>query len=345
MLYIFHGEDDFSISREVQRIKVGLGNPEALAISTTVLDGRHLTLKELREGCNTAPFLSPNRLVLVNGLLERFEPKQSKELPRSARNKASKGVVKSESLSLPWQGLVSCIKQMPASTVLVLIDGKISGQNPLLKNLSPKVLVKVFPLLRGNNLKAWIKRRVEDGSGNITPEAVNLLAELTGGNLWVMNGEIEKLLLYAEGRTITHDDVKRLTSYSQEANIFNLVDAIIASQIGTAQGILYRLYREGASATYILAMITRQFRLIAQVKDMTPGLSRSQIQDRLGLKSSFSLDKTLEQAESYSLERIKEAYNKFLETDLAIKTGKYNDELALELLVADLCSTKRKIKD
>jgi len=229
--------------------------------------------------------------------------------------------------------------------VLVLIDGKISGQNPLLKNLSPKVLVKVFPLLRGNNLKAWIKRRVGDGSGNITPEAVNLLAELTGGNLWVMNSEIEKLLLYAEGRTITHDDVKRLTSYSQEANIFNLVDAIIASQIGTAQGILYRLYREGASATYILAMITRQFRLIAQVKDMTPGLSRSQIQDRLGLKSSFSLDKTLEQAESYSLERIKEAYNKFLETDLAIKTGKYNDELALELLVADLCSTKRKIKD
>ena len=45
---------------------------------------------------------------------------------------------------------------------------------------------------------------------------------------------------------------------------------------------------------------------------------------------------TLSQARLYDFERVKRAYGKLLETDLAIKTGQYNDKLALELLVTDL---------
>ena len=100
---------------------------------------------------------------------------------------------------------------------------------------------------------------------------------------------------------------------------------------------LHRLYQEGASPIYVLAMITRQFRLIALTKDLDSSLSRLQIQNKLGLTSSYGLDKTLTQAKLYDFEHIKQAYGKLLETDLAIKTGKYNDQLALELLVADLC--------
>ncbi len=83
-------------------------------------------------------------------------------------------------------------------------------------------------------------------------------------------------------------------------------------------------------------MITRQFRLIAQARDMGKGLSRPQIQDKLGLKSNYALDKALSQVKLYDLARVKRAYGKLLETDLAIKTGQYTDRLALELLVTEL---------
>jgi DNA polymerase III delta subunit len=56
----------------------------------------------------------------------------------------------------------------------------------------------------------------------------------------------------------------------------------------------------------------------------------------LGLKSGYSLDKTLGQAKLYDVEGVKRAYDKLLETDSAIKTGKYSDKLALELLVTEL---------
>jgi len=327
MLYILYGQDDFSLNQAVEKIKADLGDREMVATSTTNLEGQHLTLSELRNKCDAAPFLSSHRLVIVDGLLGRFEVKQSR--PRSGKGKSKNGLG-------DWEGLASYIEQMPETTVLVLVDEEVKGQNPLLKKLSPLAEVRTFPLLRGSVLKSWIQQRVREEGGDITPQAVNLLSELIGGDLWAMDGEIQKLLLYSQERPISEDDVRQLVSHIQEANIFALVDAVAEGRTELAQRILHRLYYEGVAPTYILVMITRQFRLIAQAGDLEKGLSRLQIQDRLGLKSSYGLDKTLNQAKLYDFEGVKRAYDKLLETDLAIKTGIYSDKLALELLVTEL---------
>jgi len=327
MLYILYGQDDFSLNQAVEKIKADLGDREMVATSTTNLEGQHLTLSELRNKCDAAPFLSSHRLVIVDGLLGRFEVKQSR--PRSGKGKSKNGLG-------DWEGLASYIEQMPETTVLVLVDEEVKGQNPLLKKLSPLAEVRTFPLLRGSVLKSWIQQRVREEGGDITPQAVNLLSELIGGDLWAMDGEIQKLLLYSQERPISEDDVRQLVSHVQEANIFALVDAVAEGRTELAQRILHRLYYEGVAPTYILVMITRQFRLIAQAGDLEKGLSRLQIQDRLGLKSSYGLDKTLNQAKLYDFEGVKRAYDKLLETDLAIKTGIYSDKLALELLVTEL---------
>ena len=327
MLYILYGQDDFSLNQAVKEIKAGLGDWEMVATSTTNLDGQHLTLSELRNKCGAAPFLSSHRLVIVDGLLGRFEVKQSR--PRSGKGKSGNGLGE-------WEDLSSYIEQMPETTVLVLVDEEVQGQNPLLKKLLPLAEVRTFPLLRGRDLKDWIRGRVKAEGGDITPQAVNLLAELIGGDLWAMDGEIQKLLLYSQERPIGEDDVRQLVSHVQEANIFALVDAVAERQSELAQRILHWLYDEGVAPTYILGMITRQFRLIALARDLGKGLSRQQIQDRLGLKNSYAVDKTLGQAKLYDFEGVKRSYDKLLETDLAIKTGKYSDKLALELLVAEL---------
>jgi DNA polymerase-3 subunit delta len=327
MLYILYGQDDFSLNQAVKEIKTGLGDWEMVATNTTNLEGQHLTLSELRNKCGAAPFLSSHRLVIVDGLLGRFEVPQSR--PRTGRGKSGNGLGE-------WEGLASYIKQMPETTVLMLVDEEVKGQNPLLKKLSQLAEVRTFPLLRGKDLKAWIRGRVKADGGDITPQAVNLLAELIGGDLWAMDGEIQKLLLYSQERPVSEDDVRQLVSHVQEANIFALVDAVAEGRTELAQRILHRLYDDGVAPIYILTMITRQFRLIAQAGDLGKGLSRLQIQDRLGLKSSYSLDKTLSQAKLYNFEGVKRAYDKLLETDLAIKTGKYSDKLALELLVTEL---------
>jgi DNA polymerase-3 subunit delta len=327
MLYVLYGQDAFSLDQAMEKIKADLGDRELVATNTTSLEGQHLTLSELRNKCGAAPFLSSHRLVIVDGLLGRFELKQSR--PRSGRGKSRNELGE-------WEGLASYIGQMPETTVLMLVDGEIKGQNPLLKKIAPLAEVRTFPLLRGTSLKAWIQQQVKEEGGNITPQAVKLLAELIGGDLWAMNGEIQKLILYSQNRPISEDDVKQLVSHVQEANIFALVDAVAEGRTELAQRLLHRLYHEGTAPTHILAMITRQFRLIALAQDLPRRLSRLQMQERLGLKKSYALDKTLSQAKLYDFEGVKLVYDKLLETDSAIKTGKYSDKLALELLVTEL---------
>lgn len=328
-----YGQDDFSLHQDLKKIKSGLGNPEMLEVNTTVLDGREkLNLSQLQDVCNSTPFLSQSRLVIVEGLLGRFEP------PKKTEKRAAKSQSKMDSGMKEWQGLSDYIKKMPETTVLILMDSKLDNRkNPLLKQLNPLTRARVFPQRQGEILRDWIKKHISEGGGNVSPDAINLLEKLIGGDLWSMSSEIHKLITFCHGRLITEDDVRRVTSYTRETNIFALVDAILGGSRKLAQHLLHRLIQEGTASQQVLAMIIRQLRWIVMVKDMKPNLIGSEDIKKWGISSDYVLSKVLEQAKAYSKESVKVAYHRVLETDLAIKTGQYDDDLALDLLIMYLC--------
>jgi DNA polymerase-3 subunit delta len=330
LLYILLGEDDFSLTRSLEEIKQGLGAPALLAANTIVLDGQQVTLDQLRTVGGTVPFLAEKRLVIIQGLLGRFEP-QGK--PRRRRKMVPSTGQESEDKSF-----ATCLSNLPESTVLVLIDGRIKSNNPLYKQLSAKAEVRSFPVLREARLRQWIEREVAEQGASMSPQAVDLLAKLVGGNLWIMSNEINKLALFASGRRIEVEDIEAIVSSAQEANVFAMVDAILDFKAGVAEQLLEQLLQRGASLAYLLAMLSRQVRMIVQAKELRRQMKpEAEIQSRLGLTSEFALRKTLEQAQRHPLERLKQVYYKLLQADLSIKTGKYEGGLALNLLIADLC--------
>jgi len=334
LLYILWGQDDYSLTEALGEIKRGLGDPELLATNTTTFDGQQLTTDQMRTTGETLPFLAEKRLVIVRGLLERFEPNG-----RASRRQKN---TRSANHRNECESLVAGISQLPESTLLVLIEGRITSRNPLLRGLSAKAKVKSFPLLRGAQLRQWIQRRVAAGGGTISPKAIELLAQLVGSNLWIMASEIDKLTLFASGRRIEEEDVRAVVSDAQQASVFTMVDAILEARAGRAGQALHQLLQRGSSPVYLLAMLSRQARMIVRVKELTSqGGSETEIRNRLGLTSDFARQKTIEQAGRYSLGRLKDLYHKLLEADLAIKTGKYEGELALNILIAELCQPDR----
>ena len=334
MLYILSGQDDFSLSEALEEIKRGMGDQALLAANTTVLDGQQVTPDQLKAVCETVPFLSERRLVIVNGLLGRFEAK--------SKSSGQKKLTPVTNRQNEYKLLATSISQIPDSTILVLIDGRLGSNNPLFKALSAKGEVKTFPLLRGTELCRWIKRRVAGEGGSISQGAVDLLAKLVGSNLWIMKSEINKLVLFTSGRRIEEEDVRRIVSYAQQANVFAMVDAVLEFKAGIAEQSLHQLLERGAASAYLLVMLLRQVEMIVRAKELrNQGRSEAEIRDKLGLTSEFTLRKTLEQASRYSMERLKEVYRKLLETDLSIKTGKYGGELALNILIAELCQRRK----
>jgi len=334
LLYILLGEDDFSLYQSLEEIKRSVDDQALLATNTTTLDGQQVTLSQLSTVCETLPFLAERRLVIVTGLLERFEPKS-----KPSRKKKTPHMPNQQN---EYRLIADHINKIPDSTILVLIDSGISSHNPLFRELSDKAEVKSFPPLRGTNLRQWIQRRMKEGGDSISPQAVDLLARLVGSNLWIMANEINKLALFTSGRRIEEEDVKTVVSYAQQASVFAMVDAILEFKAGVAEQALQQLLQRGTAPAYLLVMLSRQVRMIVRVKELrNQGKTSTEIQNKLGLTSEFAFNKTLEQADRYTLERLKEIYHQLLETDLSIKTGKYESELALNILVAELCQQGR----
>jgi len=330
LLYILLGQDDFSLGHSLEEIKRGIGDQTLLVANTTTLDGQQITLDQLRTVCETLPFLAERRLVIVKGLLERFEPKG-----KSSRRGKNTQITNQQD---EYKSLAAYITKIPDTTILVLIDGRIGSNNPLFRELSAKAEVRSFPLLKDAKLRQWIQRRVKEEGGSISPQAVNLIAKLVGSNLWIMANEIDKLLLFTSGRRIEEEDVNLVVSYAQEANVFAMVDAILGFKAKVAEQWLQQLLQRGAAPAYLLVMLSRQVQMIVRARELTnQGKPGTQIQNRLGLTSEFALRRTLEQADRYSWERLKQVYHKLLEADLSIKTGRYDAELTLNILIAELC--------
>ena len=105
---------------------------------------------------------------------------------------------------------------------------------------------------------------------------------------------------------------------------------------------MQQLLQRGATTAYLLVMLSRQIRMIVRARELrSQRKSEAEIRNRLGVTSEYVVRKTLEQANRYSLPRLKQVYGQLLEADLSIKTGKYEGELVLNILVAELCQRRK----
>ncbi|MSQ27152.1 MAG: DNA polymerase III subunit delta [Dehalococcoidia bacterium] len=328
MIYLFHGENDFLIQEAASEVAAALGPPDMVSLNTSRLEGAKLSYAELQQACDTIPFLAPARLVVVEGLLHRFESRDNEAPQAKGRNKLDSG----------WDQLAVHASQMPESTHLVLVDGKIAPGNPLRKALASIAQERQFGPLRGAALESWTEQRAAKMGARFAPGAIRDLLELTGDNLRLLVLEIKKLSVYAGDRPISKADVHEMVSMARETAIFALVDAVADKQLSSALRALHRMLNDGSPPPYLLFMLARQFRLLLLARTLEPqGVSGPALQQRLGIRSDYPFKKTVAQAKAYRVPTLIAVMERLLEADLAMKTGLEEPEIALELLVSDLC--------
>ncbi len=333
MLLILTGLDDFSLNEALDKIKGEVGDAASLPANMSILEGQRVTVDQLRPVSEAAPFLAEKRLVIIEGLLGRYEPKRGPRRPTSGTKTRRKTAEKQDDPDT----LADYLPTVPESTIVVLVDGDIKQKNPMLKALAGKGKHETFQPLREAQLKDWVRERTRREKSTIAPAAIDLLVRTVGSNLWIMSNELEKLAIYADGRRIETEDVELLTGYTQQQNIFALVDTIVEGRTQIAGRQLEQTIQSGASPSYVMAMLARQMRMIAIAQGMKKqGTPISEARGRLGLTMDFAARRVLEQAGRYSLPRLKQVYRLLVEADLAIKTGRYEPEMAVSLLVTEL---------
>ena len=326
--HVIYG-DTFLVAERLRRVRIEAGAADLMDSNRHVVSAARARPDEVLAMCNSMPFLDSMRLVEIEGVLASQQGTGGGR--RSGRRAASAAGA--------WSQLADAVPTLPDTTLLIFIDGEVQQSNPLLRNLSECCTIHREATPNAQALLQWIKRRAEDKGSSITPPAMQVLAELVGGDLWTIDRELEKLSLYAAGRDITDTDVHAMVPYAQEANIFAAVDAVMDGRPGPALRSLMQLIEDGQEPLYIIAMIERQLRLIALARDLTDrGVAQPDLGRRMGTNSDFVVRKTLGQARRLTLPQIRSKYRRVLESDLAIKQGRLDPALSLQLLVADLAA-------
>ena len=325
--------DNFLVFQALKEFREKVGPPDLLDANSHRISGAQADLGQLKAVCNAVPFLADYRLVVVDGLLGLFESR-----PRRRRSSSSvgRGGPAGQARATPslWKELPKYIGgEMAPTTELVFQEEGVSSANPLFKMLRPALKVREFATPTGEGIGRWIRNRVAEKGARIAPGGIVLLTQLVGGSLWTMDNELEKLALYAGDRQIKEVDVRALVSGAREANIFAAVDALLEGRTAVALRLVHRLREDGAELHYIIAMTARQLRLTTIARDLIDrGHKVREIGERLGLTREFVLNKTLEQARKHSWHTLEGLYGRLIEADLAVKQGRMDQDVALEIL-------------
>ncbi|MCH8827286.1 MAG: DNA polymerase III subunit delta [Chloroflexi bacterium] len=333
MIYLLYGEDGLSLEEALASLKANAGPEELQDINISTLDGAAVGFDEFAATCSTVPFLADKRVVIVRGLLSRFETRGFGATRSQARTKQSESVLGA------WDGMKEYLPTVPDTTDLIFVDGRVSARNPLMGHIKPHATVQTFPMPSVRDLPGWIRGLAEKLGVSIEPRAIATLAETIGADTRVLDSELRKLALYSSGETITQGHVNELVSYAREASIFAAVDAVLEGRAGAALRMIQQITSAGHPATYVITMIARQSRLLLLAKDLrAQRVPHQEMGSRLSL-SGYPLTKTLEQEGRFTTERLKLIHRKLLEADIAIKTGAADEQMALDMLIVELSAS------
>ncbi len=326
--YVFHGSDEFTCAETLADFKRRLGPPDTVDLNTTTLDGRGLTVAELQHACEAIPFLAEKRLVIVRNLLTRLTARRGQQVSDAQKKRLT--------------ALSDYLPRVSETTRLVFVEGEaLPAKHPILQlaQQDERGYVKRFDPPDDKTLPRWIEKRAHKHGGEIEPQAAAQLAAVVGADLRLLDQEIVKLVTYTNAeRVITRSDVDQIVPYSQTAIVFDLVDALGRRDGRTAAQTLHSLLDASEHPLGLLAMIVRQFRLLIQVKELkTEGATPRDIAQALRLHP-FPARKLYNQTTHFTAAQLEAVYRHLLDTDVAIKSGEIEAEVALDLLVAGLAT-------
>jgi DNA polymerase III subunit delta len=172
-----------------------------------------------------------------------------------------------------------------------------------------------------------------------TREAGQMLKQFVGTNLTELNNEIGKLQDYlGDRKQIEAADVLQVVSQTRVDRVFDLTDAIGRRDRATALHSLANLLEHGQSEVGVLAMITRHFRILSQIKDgQKDGLQGVRLSTKAGIPQ-FLLTQYLEQIRNWDESKIERTFTVLQDTDRALKSSSVPPHVWLENFVLKTCS-------
>lgn len=325
-IYLLYGREYYLIDNAIKNFKESL-NESMIDFNLDVIDGKEVFPDQLLSSIETLPFMDDKKITIVKDF----------ELLKGKRKNFYEGDEKY---------FIDYLDNISDSTVLVfVVYGEIDKRKKMVKKIQEKGIVFNCDKISDMDLFKWIKRKFEGFYTLIDNAQIMYFIESQGyrdknsdKTLSDLENEIIKISSFVgKDNKVTNEVIDRLSQKKIENDIFKLIDYIGEKNSSSAIKILIDMIQEGESVLGIFAMISRQFKIVMQVRQLQiEGNSVNDIGQKLGLRQ-FVVNKALKQSRNFSDEIIIDMLNFILENDFKIKNGLIKDTLAIEILVSKYC--------
>ena len=230
--------------------------------------------------------------------------------------------------------LADYLKEPAPTAYFVFVEESADKRSKLYKAVTAKGRAVEFKTQDEAVLQRWILGILKKEGMNITGRDLAFFLEKTGSDMENIRGELEKLLCYCMGRdVVTAKDIEEICTKQISNQIFDMINAIAEKKQRKAMDLYYDLLTLKEPPMRILYLITRQFNMLLQVKELkNRGCDASTIGEKVGL-AGFIARKYVAQAARFRTADLRRAVEDCVEAEEAVKTGKMNDVMSVELLI------------
>ena len=275
-IYFIHGEEDFNIEKEIEKLKGSL-DKNFLEMSFKTYDNPKFP--ELISILRTQPMMFGKMLIVINCLeyfSKTFDDKEIKEITQALENN-------NDNLDIVF------VAQLPRDE-----GKKLDSRKKFYKLLSKynNIECATIPTYKTAELEGWIRKQAQSKKLKMTQDALTAMVSQIGNNLRLIDKELDKLQLAAYPENTVNAQMVRENCISNE-DLFAFSDydkKYCLEIVSTLQTMLRRWIVLKAKASELspfeLAKITGQHEYV--VKLTLQKLKKASLKDLVKLKENIT---------------------------------------------------------
>lgn len=324
-VYLLYGNEMYLKDYIISDIKKKYIDKSFETLNMLYIDGKETSTDSIINACETLPFMAEKKIVIVE------------DLPLFTSKK--------ETNSIDEEGLCTYLGKLNISTCLIFISNeeKIDNRKKVIKIIKQNGAIIQLSKLKDEELNKWTQSIFTKYDKKTSKKDIQYFLHQVGyydtnnnRTLYDLENEINKICSYLGDRKIVEKrDIEKGVIKSLQNNVFALVDALGQKKSDVALSIFNDMILDNEPIQLILHMIIRQLRMLMLTKLYEEkGYSQGDIAQKISVPP-FVVKKLVSQTRNFTSSNLHSVLEKALDVDRAIKTGKIEWKLAVEIFIAE----------
>lgn len=326
-VYVFYGDEEYTKDHYLRKLRAFCGE-SAAEYANVVFEPGTLTPESLAVAVDTPSFVSPWKIIEIYGF----------PFSGAANDVSDYLDILSE---LPEGVAVVFVYRSGELTEDAFIKRK-PGSNDVLDFFDDSCIRVNFEKQSGARLTQWIIRHFTGNGAEITRRGAEFLPEYCGSDMYILNGEIEKLCSYYSGKALDVDDVKLVCCENYDYKLYDIVNCLGVADASRLKKVYDGLVFAKTPPEVISGTVANYFTDMAAVKKaLGTGVPPAEVKKALGM-ADWQYNRVFNAMKNFSPETITKSLAECRRCDAEVKAGASDPYTVIEITLYRIMSYAKK---